>query len=55
MMKRCITCGTQVNRNKAHISIKFEEQTYLACCPLCQAEFERNPDKYVPRAEKRHK
>jgi len=40
-------CGKRVNRNKAHISIEYKEQNYLLCCPLCQAEFEKQPEKYI--------
>jgi YHS domain-containing protein len=40
-------CGKRVNRNKAHIAIEHRGEEYLLCCPLCQAEFERNPDKYA--------
>ena len=40
-------CGKRVNRNKAHIVVTYKGQEYLLCCPMCQAEFERNPQKYV--------
>ncbi len=40
-------CGKRVNRNKAHIVIEYKGGEYLLCCPLCQAEFERNPEKYL--------
>jgi len=46
-MNRCITCGKPVNRNKAHMQMTVDGTTYLACCPLCQSEFEKNPAKYV--------
>lgn len=44
---RCVTCGMKINRNKAHIQIDYDGETYLACCPLCQSEFEKNPEKYI--------
>lgn len=40
-------CGKHMNRNKAHITIGYKGGQYLLCCPLCQAEFERDPEKYV--------
>jgi YHS domain-containing protein len=39
--------GKRLNRNKAHIVIEYEGQEYMLCCPLCQAEFEKNPERYV--------
>jgi len=40
-------CGKRINRNKAHISIEYNGEEYLLCCPMCQAEFEKDPDKYL--------
>ena len=40
-------CGKRINRNKAHTSIEYEGTEYLLCCPQCQAEFEKNPGKYL--------
>jgi YHS domain-containing protein len=48
-MNRCITCQKPVNRNKAHMIIELEGILYLTCCPLCQSEFEKNPEKYIRR------
>ncbi len=48
-MKRDPVCGKRMNKNKAHVIIEYEGKEYLICCPLCQAEFERNPKKYVSR------
>ncbi len=42
-------CGKRMNRNKAHISIEYQGQEYLLCCPLCQAEFEKDPERYRRR------
>jgi YHS domain-containing protein len=53
-MNRCITCGTRLNRNKAHIKIIYMAEEYLVCCPLCQAAFEREPEKFV-RAKRLNK
>jgi len=40
-------CGKRINRNKAHIVVSYQGQDYLLCCPMCQAEFERDPEKYI--------
>jgi len=40
-------CGKLINRNKAHISIEYKGLEYLLCCPQCQSEFEKRPEKYV--------
>ncbi len=40
-------CGKRINRNKAHIAIAFKGHDYLLCCPLCQSEFEKDPEKYI--------
>jgi len=50
-MDRDPVCGRRVNRNKAHITIEYEGNEYLLCCPKCQAEFEKAPEKYVVRAK----
>ena len=49
MKGECLTmlkdpvCGKRINRNKAHIAIEYENVNYFLCCPLCQAQFEREP------------
>ncbi len=40
-------CGKRINRNKAHIVLEHKRQSYALCCPVCQAEFERDPEKYL--------
>jgi YHS domain-containing protein len=52
-MNRCITCGMRVNLNKAHIKITYKGDSYLACCPLCQSEFEKEPEKHIADARRR--
>lgn len=49
-MNRCVVCGVRINRNKAHIQIKYDGQKYLLCCPLCQAEFEKDPELCILKA-----
>lgn len=40
-------CGKRVNRNKAHMTLEYKRKEYVLCCPVCQAAFEREPEKYV--------
>jgi YHS domain-containing protein len=40
-------CGKRMNRSKAHIVIEYEGVAYFLCCPQCQSEFERTPQKYA--------
>jgi len=40
-------CGKKINRQKAKILIKHKGYGYFLCCPLCQTQFEQNPDKYA--------
>lgn len=54
-MDRCITCETKINRNKAYIQIQYDGRKYLACCPLCQSVFEKNPQMYIRKVELRLK
>ncbi|MFQ6093481.1 MAG: YHS domain-containing protein [bacterium] len=44
----------RVNRNKAYISIEYKGETFYLCCPLCQGEFEKNPEKYIKSAKGKH-
>lgn len=43
-------CGKRINRNKAHIVVEYKGEEYLLCCPMCQAAFEREPERYVRHA-----
>jgi YHS domain-containing protein len=40
-------CGKKINPNKAYAKVKYGKETYYICCPLCQAEFEKDPDKFI--------
>jgi len=40
-------CGEKINRQRAKKLIKHKGYGYYLCCPLCQREFEQNPDKYA--------
>jgi YHS domain-containing protein len=49
-------CGKRIKRNRAHIAVDYEGITYYLCCPLCQTQFEREPQKFARPAygEKAH-
>ncbi|MCL4704944.1 YHS domain-containing protein [bacterium] len=41
-------CGKRMNLNKKpYAVVAYKGQRYFLCCPLCQAAFEREPEKYV--------
>lgn len=40
-------CGKSLNVNKAHIVLIHKGEKYYLCCPVCQREFEKNPEKYI--------
>ncbi len=46
-MNRCITCGKLVARPKAQNTIEYNRHEYLVCCPLCEKEFNRDPEYHV--------
>jgi len=46
-------CGRRMNRNRAHVVIEYKGEKYYLCCPVCQREFERNPEKYADRSKKK--
>jgi YHS domain-containing protein len=43
-----------MNRNKAYVTIKYKGEAHYLCCPLCQAEFEKNPEKYIANVSKKN-
>ncbi len=47
-------CGKRMNVNKAHIVITYRGENYYLCCPICQRDFENNPEKYI-RKKQNHK
>ena len=48
-------CGKKINRNKVQAIKYYEGFTVYLCCPLCQAEFESDPKKYLKNLnEKSH-
>jgi YHS domain-containing protein len=45
-------CGKKMNPNKAYVKVKYGKETYFLCCSLCQAEFEKDPKKYINNLSK---
>jgi YHS domain-containing protein len=46
-MNRDPVCKRKMNRNKAYVMIEYKGEKYYLCCPLCQSEFEKYPEKYI--------
>ena len=46
-MLRDPVCGKRLNRGKAYAIAGHEGVNYFLCCPRCQAEFERSPQRYA--------
>jgi YHS domain-containing protein len=40
-------CGQKINKNKAHFRTTYRNRVYYLCCPLCQASFEKDPNRYI--------
>lgn len=43
-------CGRRINRNQAYARVTHERVTYYLCCPICQAEFAADPQRYADPA-----
>ncbi|NIR52573.1 YHS domain-containing protein [candidate division KSB1 bacterium] len=54
-MRHDPVCGRKMNRNKAYAIVEHRGQEYLLCCPLCQSEFEKDPDKYLVQSKRKNK
>ncbi len=46
-MDRCAVCNARINKEKAYFTLKYKEEEYLVCCPLCKSKFEEQPEKYI--------
>ncbi|NOZ60728.1 MAG: YHS domain-containing protein [Calditrichaeota bacterium] len=53
MFRYCAVCGVRVNRNKAYARKEYKGIEYLLCCPLCQKEFEQDPEKHIQNSRKK--
>ncbi len=40
-------CGRKMSKNKAFIIIQYQGEQYYLCCPKCQSEFEKTPQKFI--------
>lgn len=40
-------CRKRIKRERAHIAIDYERVTYYLCYPRCQADFEREPERFA--------
>ena len=54
-MNRDPVCGKKINANKAYVLIEYKGDMYYLCCPLCQSEFEKAPEKYIQRNKNRRR
>ncbi len=52
-MNRCPVCNKKLNKNKAYAKINYNGEPYYLCCPLCQREFEKSPQDYVPETNQK--
>ena len=48
-MLRDPVCGRKMNPNKAYVQIEYKNEMFYLCCPLCQSEFEKEPEKYIQK------
>jgi YHS domain-containing protein len=47
-MKIDPVCGMQVDPENAEWTAEIDGAVYYFCSPVCKAEFENNPEKYLP-------
>lgn len=50
----CPVTGDKVDM-KNPVTVEYKGETYNLCCPICIAEFNKNPDKYSAQAKKQLK
>jgi YHS domain-containing protein len=46
-------CHMEVDEEKAPAKMEYKGKTYYFCAPGCKVAFERDPEKYVGREERR--
>jgi Cu+-exporting ATPase len=44
---KCPVSGEVISKDAMTIKTKYKGKTYYFCCEKCQAEFEKNPEKYA--------
>jgi YHS domain-containing protein len=47
-------CGMDVDERSAAGKSEYQGQTYYFCSPGCKQAFDRDPEKYVAKPDKRH-
>ncbi|MFQ5813473.1 MAG: YHS domain-containing protein [Anaerolineae bacterium] len=40
-------CGMEVDEEQAAAKVKYQDQPYYFCSPVCRLAFEKDPEKYV--------
>jgi hypothetical protein len=51
--KTCIVCGKGLNEGEALMILHEGEKNLPICCPLCQAAFHEDPNRYLQRLANR--
>jgi YHS domain-containing protein len=52
-MVRDFVCGMQVEENNPETpQFEYKAETYYFCTPLCRAQFEADPDRYIKESKK---
>lgn len=44
-------CGMDVDERQAAGKSEYQGQTYYFCSPGCKQAFDKNPEKYAPKAQ----
>jgi YHS domain-containing protein len=45
-------CRRKINKHQATYIHNFKNEQFLLCCPICQAEFEKNQKNYMDIARR---
>jgi YHS domain-containing protein len=53
-MARDPVCGMEVDPARAAATVEYQGETYYFCSPGCKAAFEKEPEKYLGKAEAGH-
>lgn len=51
----CPVTGTKIQKSKASNSLVYKGKTYYFCCPGCDQQFLKNPEKYLRETAKQAK
>ncbi len=47
-------CGMEVDEKKAAGKSEYQGQTYYFCSPGCKKSFDKEPEKYIGKAQHEH-